>query len=626
MTQGGMPTAPTPPEPDRGPTSQRPVRFLLPALFVGLGLALAVVAYLTHTRARDGVLTEKANELRVIANLKASQIAAWRSERLADARVAALNPLLVAAVREWLTGDARTARGGALQALLGVLRTEQGYERVSLLDAQGQPRLTAPVGDLEHAATDELTRRALTTAEISFLDLHRSEAEGRIHLELVAPLRAAGDPAARPVGFLVFQSDPRRFLYPLIQSWPTPSRSAETLLVRREGDEVVFLNDLRHRKGTALTLRRPLTQSNLPATLAAQGREGVVEGVDYRGERVLAAIGRVPGTPWFLVSKVDYAEIVAPLAREAWLTALLAAALIALAGLGAERFRRRERDASDAELSESESRYRALFEGSLNGVAVHEILTDAEGRATDYVFLDVNPAFEHQTGLRREAVLGQRITEVLPGIEKDPFIEIYGRVVASGEGTRFDHFATPLGRHYEVAAFPLGGKHFAAVLGDITERKQAEAAILNEKAFSEAMLDSLPGVFYLFDQTGRFLRWNRSFETVSGYSAEEIATMRALDFFTGEDRALIEQRIGRVFETGSRRRGGGAGLEGRETDPALLRRRAHRRGRSALLHRHGHRHHGAQASRGSSSARPRRWRRSAGSPAASPTTSTTSWA
>ena len=86
---------------------------------------------------------------------------------------------------------------------------------------------------------------------------------------------------------------------------------------------------------------------------------------------------------------------------------------------------------------------------------------------------------------------------------------------------------------------------------DITKRKQAEEEIHKEKAFSEAILDSLPGIFYLFDHTGRFLRWNRTFETISGYSAEEITAMSPLDFFTEDDRALLEERIGKVFETGA---------------------------------------------------------------------------
>ncbi|MFH1498269.1 MAG: ATP-binding protein, partial [Verrucomicrobiota bacterium] len=66
----------------------------------------------------------------------------------------------------------------------------------------------------------------------------------------------------------------------------------------------------------------------------------------------------------------------------------------------------------------------------------------------------------------------------------------------------------------------------------------------------DALIDSLPGVFYLYDTAGKFLRWNRNFETVTGYDAAEIADMHPLDFFGGEDRVLIESRIAEVFSAG----------------------------------------------------------------------------
>jgi PAS domain S-box-containing protein len=91
---------------------------------------------------------------------------------------------------------------------------------------------------------------------------------------------------------------------------------------------------------------------------------------------------------------------------------------------------------------------------------------------------------------------------------------------------------------------------FQSVGRDITERKQMEKAILKERDFSDAMLNSLPGVFYFYDQAGKFLRWNRNFEVVSGYSGEEIAWMNPLDFFVGAERDYIAQRIQEVFETG----------------------------------------------------------------------------
>lgn len=85
---------------------------------------------------------------------------------------------------------------------------------------------------------------------------------------------------------------------------------------------------------------------------------------------------------------------------------------------------------------------------------------------------------------------------------------------------------------------------------DITERKRAEARAQTERLFSDAMIDSMPGILYLYDERRGFLRWNRSFAAVSGYSAEEIARLHPLDFFTGDDRRRVEEKIAAVFEDG----------------------------------------------------------------------------
>ena len=73
---------------------------------------------------------------------------------------------------------------------------------------------------------------------------------------------------------------------------------------------------------------------------------------------------------------------------------------------------------------------------------------------------------------------------------------------------------------------------------------------LSEKLFSDAMIESTPGILYFYDSTGRFLRWNRNFETVSGYSGEQIARMHPRDFFAVADRPRLEERIAEVFATG----------------------------------------------------------------------------
>jgi PAS domain S-box-containing protein len=153
---------------------------------------------------------------------------------------------------------------------------------------------------------------------VTIQDFYRHDHNGKIYLAVLVPIldRKNGN---RPLGLLSLRIDPEQHLYPFLHRWPIPSRSAETLLVRREGQEVVFLNGLRFRKDTALNLRFPLTQTDLPAARAALGLSGIVEGRDYRALPVVADVRPIPDSPWFLVSKISTSEAYAPLREHLWL-------------------------------------------------------------------------------------------------------------------------------------------------------------------------------------------------------------------------------------------------------------------------------------------------------------------
>ena len=164
-------------------------------------------------------------------------------------------------------------------------------------------------------------------------DLHQDGAEG-VHLDLMVPVHAPGaDPAATaPIAVIGLQVNPRLVLFSIIQSWPTASATAETLMVRRKDGEVLFLDASRHQTGTAMN--PSLDRVGLPTAMVAQRQPGFTEGVDYRGVPVVAVLRNVPNSPWSLVAKMEQAEIYAASRAQAVRAVGIMALLILVSGLG----------------------------------------------------------------------------------------------------------------------------------------------------------------------------------------------------------------------------------------------------------------------------------------------------
>jgi PAS domain S-box-containing protein len=135
-----------------------------------------------------------------------------------------------------------------------------------------------------------------------------------------------------------------------------------------------------------------------------------------------------------------------------------------------------ERYEAGEALRRSEEDLRLIFEGMLEGFALHEILCDEAGVPVDYRFLSINPAFEKMTGLPASEVIGKTVREIMPGIEA-VWIERYGRVALTGEPVDFKEHSSALGRDFHVTAYRPQPGRFAVVFEDITGIQEAGARI-----------------------------------------------------------------------------------------------------------------------------------------------------
>jgi PAS domain S-box-containing protein len=128
---------------------------------------------------------------------------------------------------------------------------------------------------------------------------------------------------------------------------------------------------------------------------------------------------------------------------------------------------------AENELRSSEKQYHSLFNKMTEGFALHEIVLNNDGEPVDYRFIDINPAFEELTGLKKANIVGKLKSDVIPEDNVD-WVNIYGKVALTGESIHFDMYSEALKRHYDILSFSPAQNQFAVLFTDITERKKVE--------------------------------------------------------------------------------------------------------------------------------------------------------
>jgi len=522
-------------------------------LFGVIALLLIMAGAWLHHHEMISVKQDKYNELKAIADLKVGQIQAWRRERMTDAERNAAGPFIRETVRRWIGNPADSASKQEIINYLEMVRRFEGYENLILTGIDGRllialdPRLTR-LDD----ATLALVSQAVSAKKNIFGDFLRCQDGDHVHLDLAVPFM---NTAGQPVAVLILRNAPETYLYPLVQSWPLPSRSAETLLIRKKGEDALFLNPLRHRTDPPLTIRIPLARTDLPAAQAIQGRDGVYEGKDYRGVEVLSDIRPVPGTPWFMVAKVDAAEIFAEAAYRARMIGLVTLLLLMLSGAGAAViYKHNTKRAFQALYISERERTTELeqFRVTLYSIGDAVITTDYSGRVRQ-----MNPVAETLTGWTESDAAGKPIIEVFRIINEETRLEVENpvtRVLKEGKIVGLANHTLLIARDGMERPIADSGAPIRSEDGEITgvvlvfrvqtEERAAQLALEKSEERYRIIAENMADVITILDMDLRFTYVSPSIPRLRGYTAEEAITQSLDRIMTPESLA----EVSRVFD------------------------------------------------------------------------------
>jgi two-component system sensor histidine kinase/response regulator len=488
--------------------------------------------------------------LEAISKLRTGQVSQWLAERTRAAGFLMSSAVVADSYLRWRKGGDAADLEQVLERAIAVRRSS-AYYSVLVLDASGQAVASEVPADLQ--TPPELRAaglRAVASGRPERTELYGHPGpEPSPRLDVVVPLNLTGKPAIAAVAFRV---DPRDFLFPTLSEWPVPSESGKSLIVRRAGETIV---------GSLGQSPRPLESDAMAAKVirgAAPARIAI-DGVDFQGTPVLGVVSPIEGSDWFLVTRVDRAEIRAAALPKALLIGSLGAFALIAAAIGIFRVRDRQvlRSArATAALQAAQLRSFQLLDSITRESSDLIFAKDRQGR-----YLLCNPAAGRTFGLDPASMLGRTAADVLPPEGAEPIRILDERVMAEDRMVTVEEtLATTTGpRTFFITRGPLHDES-GAVVGlfgisrDITERNDLERRLRQREAAlrRSQIVASLGHV--VMGPDGSIEDISEALPALIGRSSEEMPRdIRGfLEWVHPDDRVALREQI-RQLSTGAER-------------------------------------------------------------------------
>lgn len=497
--------------------------YLVTTILIFTALVI-ILGYIYLQAQTQRIKQQKFNEITAIAELKINQITQWFIERNSEAKFFSEDANYITNINKLLENDRDYGAEEYLTKGLSHIQNQHGYKDILIVD-NNKKVIFSLEKNIIHVGmqTGEFIDSAFQKESLVFTDFYYSNSTKDYHLETITPVR---NQHGEIVAAILFRFDPGKNIYPMIQSWPIPSETSEIVIVRQVKDSVEFINKLRHINNKPHSLKISIIQKDIPAVQAVLGYEGILEGVDYRGQKVISNVGPVPGTKWFMVVKIDKDEILSELYLGYIYISLFSLFLILFFAAGSSFVYSRRKSQIYKDLLEAQKE----FKTTLNSIG-EAVITVNNSRKIEYI----NPVAEELIGFKLNEVKGKNFDKVIKLVDSEkhkvyidfeqyilnhhPKNESVNTIfIVSNDGKEIPVLIT-ITQLNDDSGKMQGSVFIFRNLSKETEQK--ERLIHSEKRFS-SLFQSIKDAILIADINRTIIDCNEGFSETFGYKLDEI--------------------------------------------------------------------------------------------------------
>jgi PAS domain S-box-containing protein len=521
---------------------------------------LVIVGFLSYKHEQKIITDNQYQNLKAIAELKINQVELWKKEQLGNAQILSEDPYFSKTVDQFIRNDLQdTVSSAYIYDRFHSLQAQYSYIGFQLISLNNKVLLSLEnTGQPVEPDVWSVVVQVIQTGQPAMTDLYQCGSCDQIRLGFIAPMY---NPSHQMIAVINLIVDPNHYLFPVIQSIPTNSRSLETALIKRQGDDVLFLNTLRFNPAKPLTFTIPLTQTEVPAVQAILGKRGFTQGNDYRGIPVVSYLTKIQNTNWFIVSKMDEAELFSELNYRAMVIAICVILMVGLTILISSYIYSNRQKKLYQRLIQAETdqaKTQEYFRATLYSIGDAVITTDKNGNVQQ-----MNAVAEKLTGYREEDAKNHPLQQIFE-IENEnthlPVDNPVEKVLAEGVIVGLANH-TVLHSHdgieYPIAdsGAPIHAKDgqtigVVLVFRDMTDERLLQRQIIQQKEKYQLLFDNMDQGFSLTeiiqDESGkpidiRYLDANQAFGQQTGLIPDQIIGKTAREVFFQDADFWIEE-------------------------------------------------------------------------------------